>query len=367
MSYAAQHLERKFTALGAEALERTRLYLDTNYWANLRDCMLGANQKPAVANLLGILRHAADQGVAICTYSSHTLEEIMKHASADARESTASLMDELSGGFCLANPDRLLDNEIDHWIVQDLAKKTPPFSPTQLAWTRPFFLFLDYEPPRPPVADAESAAKLQTGFIDDVWTMPLHRVVSGIHRRPESFRALEWPQQAAALINHDAPKHASENDSLQEFFLSELNGVLEWAEKRLGHRFREMAERWQLPLIPSTPKEILTAGRVIRQAVMALAGGKRLGTAFAGMQIRSWLHAAVRNDRRRKFKPNDLMDFEHAQTALPHCHYFLTDTPHAQLIADAKLGTRFGCTVIRSVEEACEMLPAVLLKTSRSD
>lgn len=43
MSRASQHLERKFTALGEEALERTRLYLDTNYWANLRDRVLVTN------------------------------------------------------------------------------------------------------------------------------------------------------------------------------------------------------------------------------------------------------------------------------------------------------------------------------------
>lgn len=359
------YLESKFLELGTEALERPRLYLDTNYWVNLRNSILGSNNKPAVAQLLNVLRHAVHQRGALCTYSSHTLEEIMKHASPAIREASALLMDELSGGFCLANPDRLLNNEIVHWILGDFAKKSPLLPLTQLAWTRPFFLVIDCEPPRLPV-DHESAERLHAGFIETMWAMPLHRVVCEIHKQPESFPPLEWPQRAADLINRDAPNHADENDSLEAFFLSELNGVLEWAEERLGQRYREVAERWQLPLIPSTPAEVLSSGHAIRQAVMALARGKRLGAAFPGLQIRSWMHAVVRNDRRRKFKPNDLMDFEHAQTALPHCHYFLTDTPNAHLIASAKLGQRFDCVVIRSVEEACNVLPTALAQTSSS-
>lgn len=344
--------------LGRDALAHSRLYLDTNYWANLRDSLLGTNKSTDVSDLLTILRQAVQQGDAICTYSSHTLEELMKHASLEVREASALVMDELSGGYCLANPERLLDNEIVYWIAENIAKKDGLLPLSQLAWTRPFFLVVDYDPPRLPI-DPEVDEHLRMGFIDKMWSMRLREVVSVIHARPEGFPTLEWPQQAADLINQDAPAHSHENSSLEAFFLSELEGALDWAQERIGQLYGQVAQRWQLPLIPSTQEELLSVGRVIRQGAMVLARSKRLQNGLPGIQIRSWLHAALRNDRRRRFKANDLVDFEHAQTALPHCNYFLTDGPHAQLIASVKLDVRFDCMVIGSVHQACvELGPA---------
>ena len=43
------------------------------------------------------------------------------------------------------------------------------------------------------------------------------------------------------------------------------------------------------------------------------------------LHIGASIHAAMRWDKKRKFKPNDYYDFEHATAALSYCDAFLTE------------------------------------------
>jgi hypothetical protein len=356
-----QYLQQRFLALGAQALTCTRLYLDTNYWADLRDHIAGIKPNADRARLLFLLRTAVGTGRAICTYSSHTLDELMKHASTAAREATARLIDELSQGFCVANPERLLSNEIVHWIVGQVAKKTELFSLTQMAWTRPFFIAVDFSPSRRDDVESEIAFHR---FVDSVWCKTLGEIVAGINVRSEPYPISDWSQKSAELINDEEPSHTHEGMSFKQLYLDEMNGVLEWSQEILGQRYKEAAEQYRLDNCPSTPEEVHAAGLAIRNALFLLAQRNRLGNHLASLQIRSRLIAAVRHDRRRRFKPNDFLDFEHALTALPHCNYFLTDGPHADLIKKAKLDGLFGCRIIPSVSEACRILDIEFANTA---
>lgn len=355
------YLQQRFLALGAEVLTRTRLYLDTNYWADLRDHIAGIRPHPDRERLLHILRDAVHGGRSLCTYSSHTLDELMKHAAAATREATARLIDELSLGLCVANPERLLSNEIVHWIGSELAKMSDLYSLTQMAWSRPFFIVVDFSPPHRGELESELVFHR---FIDDVWCKTLTDVVTGIHARTQAYPVSDWSTKSAEIINHDEPEHTPEGMSFDQLYLDEMNGVLDWAEDMLGQRYREAAEYYRLPNCPSTPEEVSVWGLAIRNALFRLAQEDRLGNHLASLQIRSRLIAAVRHDRRRRFKPNDFLDFEHALTALPHCQYFLTDAPHADLIKKAKLEGLFGCRIISSVSEACRILENELASKS---
>lgn len=353
------YLERKCLELGAQAMSRTRLYLDTNFWIELRNSALESNSMGSSQDLLRILREAVHERGVICTYSSHSFTEIMKHSSEELREATFRLVDELSSGFCIANPDRLLNNEIDHWIISEIAQKRPLLPLAQMGWTRPCFIIVDWAPHQLQI-DAEDAEKMHHGFIDSMWRMTLADIASAIHSRAEEFPVPKWAQSAAELMNYESPLHAHEHDSLEGFFLSELNGTLDFAEERIGERYREVAERYEFSTVPSTTDEMREYGKQIHALLMKIAINGRLGDHFPGTQVRSWIIAAIRNDRRTKFDANKLIDYEHAQTALPCCDYFLTDGPHARLLCDAKLNKRFNCHVIGSAKEACDVLHGAL-------
>lgn len=351
-----QYLENKFVELGSEALARKRIYLDTNFWSLLRDQKLGRRVNDEVGALLVCLKCLVSSGRVLCLYSEHTLSELMKHASHSIREETAVLMDELSAGICVANHDRLLDNELIFFVGSLLAPTMDRWELSRLAWTKPFFIHLDYCPPKFAGLADDDAYRLQIGFIEHVWSMTISEVIAQINARDEPYPSLSWPIAAAININSEVRKFDHENNSLKDFYLSELNGWLDFLQPKMAIRYAEFSERYNVGLRPTTERELEICGVLLRRAAMTLARKERLKEMIPGAYIKSMLHATVRFDRGRKFKANDLIDFQHAEVALPYCDYFLTDKPHAHLIRSAKLDKDFSCIVCDSPREALAVL-----------
>lgn len=80
------------------------------------------------------------------------------------------------------------------------------------------------------------------------------------------------------------------------------------------------------------------------------------------------LHAAVRANRGRKFKPNDLPDFDHAAAAMGYCDAFFTDHKLCKLLTlpPVQLATFFGCRVLSEVRDAVQWLEALPAAESRT-
>ena len=95
---------------------------------------------------------------------------------------------------------------------------------------------------------------------------------------------------------------------------------------------------------------------MLQRAVMAVARTRSIAKDLSSIHIRTMLHTHIRWDKGRRFKPNDLMDIEHAQTALPHCTHFLTDALNAHLIRTSGLDVTYGCIVTGSPTEALEIV-----------
>jgi hypothetical protein len=84
----------------------------------------------------------------------------------------------------------------------------------------------------------------------------------------------------------------------------------------------------------------------------------RISNQFPTIRIGAALHAALRWDRNRKYKANDLFDFRHAEAALPYCDYFFTERSLRNLVQDRhlELETHFKCRAYSDPEEALAAL-----------
>jgi hypothetical protein len=102
-------------------------------------------------------------------------------------------------------------------------------------------------------------------------------------------------------------------------------------------------------------KAMDTSGRLLANAIY---NAFRITTQLPTIRIGAGLHAALRWDRKRKYKANDLFDFRHAEAALPYCDYFLTERSLRHLLQDRNLrfGDLFPCKVY---SEAAEVLDAL--------
>ncbi len=70
----------------------------------------------------------------------------------------------------------------------------------------------------------------------------------------------------------------------------------------------------------------------------------------------------MRWDKKRKFKPNDFYDFEHAKAALGYCDLFMTDKALCDMVRRPQLDLKAinQCTAVSNVLEAIDVLGAML-------
>jgi len=88
---------------------------------------------------------------------------------------------------------------------------------------------------------------------------------------------------------------------------------------------------------------------------------KRITSELPTIRIGASLHAALRWDRKRRYKANDLFDFRHAEAVLPYCDFFLTEHSLRALLNDRnlKLGEYFNCKVVSAPTDALAVLQKI--------
>lgn len=345
------YIDDKFLDLGRNSFSRTNIYLDTNFWVNIRDHLSGKNCSQEISDLLNYLRPRVKNGQLICTYSSYTFSELMKHLDKDVRLLTAQIIDELSNGICIANTDRLLENELSFLALKFANKQVDMHYLKERAWATPFFLLHDFIPPSH-YADFEVEFEIQKKFIDEIWLMKMSEFVDQIHSSKDEIPVFDWPALAVKSINNDIKIYETENNGFFEIYISELNGLFDLYKERAAKIYVETLIRDNVNIVPKNHNEFNSCQSIIHNVVMNFAKNNGLKNYLPTMHIECAMHAMVRNDKRRKFKPNDLIDFRHAGIALTYCSFFLTDKPNAQLIKSAKLDIDFDCIICDNPSDA---------------
>jgi len=104
--------------------------------------------------------------------------------------------------------------------------------------------------------------------------------------------------------------------------------------------------------------ENLLAGALIEADAHARLNNQR---ALRTLHIGASLHAALRWDKQRRFKPNDFHDFGHATAAIGYCDAFFTEAPLCELASkrQLKLADMNGCRIVASANAALEVIGAL--------
>src|SRR5688572_10070774 len=97
----AKHVRRKRIELAHEIASKKKIYLDTKYWALLRDVRLGKSADKALVALLRRLEELVRCGAAICPLNADVFFEVFKQEDPATLTASVALMDDLSGGVCL--------------------------------------------------------------------------------------------------------------------------------------------------------------------------------------------------------------------------------------------------------------------------
>ena len=341
-----QYIKRRSLYLGASIEKKLKVYLDTKYWLLLRDAHIGKSRSPSHTKLLELLCKARQSGLVVCPCYLPTFLELARQSDPFTLQCTSELMDILSGGVCLISPEERIIMEIIYFFRTESDGAESCYEPHLLAWTKISYV-LGVVLPYVNLLDNKTNRSLQIECFDSVWgrtlqdmlqTFGAHEFYDNIGRKRFNF---------ADKLNSEKFEHEHELRSFSETILTEIGGILDTIIPLL----KEAAIQINLTETKLAANDDELEGRCSERLMAnSIYNFFRLGkikNKLPTIKIKSTLYAAIRWDKNRKFKDNDLLDIEHATGALPYCDVFLTEKSLCSLVTrkDIEFDRLYGCKV----------------------
>ena len=195
---------------------------------------------------------------------------------------------------------------------------------------------------------------LQKAFFDFMWNMQLIQLVDTLgdaHASPNNFNEI------AEKINIESAIYSSEVNNFKDVYNNEISGALslyiEVAKEIMENMFVKNSE---LEIPRSDDGKIFE--RELLGFLINLFDKTNIAKQLPTLHITTCCHAAVRWDKKRKLKGNDLYDFHHAAAALAYCDAFFTEKPLQSFLKQnhIALDRLFECEIISAVHEAVAFL-----------
>jgi hypothetical protein len=159
----------------------------------------------------------------------------------------------------------------------------------------------------------------------------------------------------ASRLNEGNVKHSNENQSFNQIYTNEIEGVFGLFIPLVLKIFEEMHERLTGGMQKISDDEKKEHGEHLFMQVLRNTKKANLSPT---LHINALCHASVRWDTKRKLKGNDLYDFYHAMAAVPYCDVLFVEKPLRAMLEQKNLQINkdFDCRIISSISDAIEFL-----------
>jgi len=345
-----RHVRSKVLETADRVLRLKRIYLDTRYWVDLCEVHLGRARNSVYEELLETLTHLVRAGQAICPINANIFAEVLKQRDDKTRLATAELIDELALGIAIQPEDERIGTEIHHCFLRSQLGDDPLEPLERLVWTSVSYLLGYTFPIFDGIGEAEMLAA-QKSLTDDFWNIPFSQQILMLGQAPSEFDR-SW-DRIAEKINRETQKHGGTPKSFKQVqvdeFVGYLDGYIETMRQIMG-RVTSQA----LGLRTSDYSELASEDDA-RMLIRIFREAFRKGTLknqLPSVVVKSGLYAAIRWNRARLYKGNDLHDFGHASAALSYYDYFATDAGLHHLITnELRFDEKYGVTVFADAHE----------------
>lgn len=305
-----------------------KIYLDTNFWLELRDVILKRQFNKNFESLFELLRVGVQAEKIICPISDENYYEILQQSDELTLKTTASLIDELSKGIVLLSSHERTQFEILYFIHSLVNGADSVYNPEVFVWSKISYI-LGAVHPTSTLFSPEDELAIQKSLFDHMWSMSFLEMIEmmgmdNIHTIPK-FKDL------SEELNQGKVKYLYENKSFKQIFLSEIAGVIDLYKPLFEDTLAYLFEK-ETGHTPSAEEVKSSDSGKMANSIYNLFKLNKLGNYFPTLIIGAGLHASVRQDIKRKFKSNDMSDFRHAQAALPYYDYFFTERSLRDLV-----------------------------------
>jgi hypothetical protein len=355
-----RHVKSRVVELGRFLDKRTAIYLDTNFWILLRKAALGLDSDDTSVELLRLLRKGVSDGKLFCPASESVFLELLKQSDPSSRMATARLIDELSLGVTIVHNQARFATELGHFIHSfEDGRNLHPLG--HLVWSKLSYV-LGFLHPTSTAFDADTELAIQKAFFDHMWRIPLAAIVDMIDKVPDA-EDLKLGDIATTL-NVGVTSHASEIRSFDQVWYDELRGVADVCADMAVEIVSDIDEqKGGPPILYDTPQWKQCRSMCANMLFHSLSSKPEARLQLPSLYVEACLHAAFRWDKPRRFRGNDIYDFNHASAALAHCRAFFTELPLRTLIAsnNIALDRLYGCHVVSDASEAVAFLSTLRL------
>ncbi|MGE8131672.1 hypothetical protein ACQKQD_32455 [Methylobacterium sp. NPDC080182] len=340
--------------LGRRIMGRHKVYLDACFWIVLRDTELGVRTGAPERKLLHFLMRGVRAGKLICPISASMFLELIKQPfTATRRRATAQMIDELSLGVTVVNPEVLRRTEIHRFLLKAKGE-TRLFSMQELIWTKVAYVLGEHYPEIPGL-NPEAQLELQRKLYDHLWEQPLAAIVDAIGdtgSQGDGFRRL------SSETNDQNQKHRDELKSFEGTYDIELRGAIELAAEAVADVLAEMASKEAGRPLQGTPEDRAAVVKVGQNLLYQAMKKPEHRSELRSLHVEAAIHASMRWDKERKFKPNDYFDFQHAAVALSYCDTFLAEVPLHVLVTRPQVSLERvnDCEVISGIGKAADYI-----------
>lgn len=347
MTPLEEHARNKYAEAARDIVSKRKIYLDVRYWIIVREVAAGERVSTGNQQVLQDLRAGVRDGRFVCPMSDATFMEWTKQ-SATSRRANAELIDELSLGYALAPLDGRVEEEMTDFLISLISGNNS----VPLVWTRTAHVFGigDLNDPRLAMVPLTT----QKAAFDHRWNTTLVEMVDAFGDRLPQFDTFN--EALAEKITADSAAHSHELGSYRQAYLEEAKGAVEFFSKIIGPRLFAKG-------LVLYDDDKLTPERSINTLMHFIHAGvtkPKFSQFLPTMRTMVSLHAAMRWDKKRKFKKNDFLDIQHAAGAQSYCDVFLTERPLKALMESQNISLpRPGaCTVAAETDEAIAALRA---------
>lgn len=354
-----QYTKKKRLQLGEEITNYKKIYLDTNYWLELRNTILGRPKNNYFVKLLELLRNGVKVGKLICPISDENYYEILQQTDPVTLNASANLIDDLSKGIVLLSTEERIQSEILYFIRSLTNNKTYIHHPNVFVWSKVSYVFGVFHP-KSISSSPEEELVIQKAFFDQMWSISLMEMLETIGI--ENILTMPRYNDISNKLNESKIQYAHENNSFKQLYLSELAGELDFFqylfEDALIYIFEE--KNGHRPTIAEVQEA--DSGKKFANSVYHIFEKNKLGTYFPSLVINAGLHASVRQNVNRKFKKNDFSDFRHAQAAIPYFDCMFTEHSLRDLVSRKNIAfdKKYNCNVLSDPSLAVECVTKII-------
>ncbi len=345
--------------LGEQIKNCKKIYLDTNYWLELRDVILNRQNNAFFVELLELLRYGVESGRLLCPISDIIFCEIFKQSNSLTCETSVNIIDDLSKGVAILSSIERDMLEIMYFLKSHFKGMDSLYPSNVFVWSKVGYILGVTHPTKTPFS-SEDELVIQKVFFDHMWKMPLNEIFKTMGMK----RILEMPKfmDVTQKLNIGKIQYATENKSFKQLFVSEFAGAMESLEPMFEDALVYLFEKEKGYKPSQEEVKACKSGKQFTNLTYNIFKRNKLKNYLPAVVIGSGLHASVRHDIQRKYKPNDLMDFRHASAALPYFDCFFTERNLKDLISRKNIGfdKKYHCNVLSDPKQAVECVTKII-------